>query len=124
VKKKSRSSGKMQSLLKKCFKHQLEIKLLHFQTESYAAHKSLDVYLAAYLLKLDQLFEILQGQQHKLDITKLNLEIVAPTDRTIGKVLKNFAAMLESEPLEGQAHELAVEMAGDAEQLIYLLSFK
>lgn len=112
------------NLLKRCFKHQLEIKLLHFQTDSYATHKSLDTYLAAYLLKLDQLFEIIQGQQGKLEIDRMTLEIVAPTDKNIQNVLYNFIQVLESAKLKGQAKELAIEMAGDAEQLIYLLSFK
>lgn len=111
-------------LLKRCFKHQLEIKLLHFQTKSYATHKSLDTYLAGFLLKLDQLFEILQGQHGKLDIDEMTIDVVAPTDSSIGKVLRLFITTLETAKLKGQARELAVEMAGDAEQLIYLLSFK
>ena len=48
------------------FEHQLTIKMFHFQTKKYGAHKAADKYLVKYQANLDRYMEVYQGEKGRL----------------------------------------------------------
>ena len=57
------------------FKHQIIIKMFHFQTTSYGNHKASDEYLIKFLDNHDKFMEVAQGIYGKLNIDKLQLNV-------------------------------------------------
>jgi hypothetical protein len=109
------------------FKHQLLLKMFHFQTKNYGAHKASDAYLITYTALMDQILEIGQGIYGKLDLTKIEIGMHCLNDDTIIEHLDQFIAMLKS--LDAKIKHAAFinirdDMISDAEQLKYLLTFK
>ena len=128
------NSGELLDLiLEKFFVHQVQIKLLHFQTNKYATHVAVDQYSTSFLSKLDQFFEVAQGLfgirvmtnrgNKNLNIT-INLLDEQNTKITLEQfrddVLYNKINQLYSPDL------LAIrdEIAADLNKLLYLLTFK
>lgn len=81
-------------LLKYFFKHQLQIKMYHFQTKKYGAHKTSDKYLEKFEDKLDKFMETAQGIVGKFDTKNIDININTFDDHTIYSGLEDFANIL------------------------------
>lgn len=109
--------------------HQIIMKLFHFQTELYGAHKTSDAYLEKFATTMDKFLEIAQGIYGRLTIKKFKLEGSSHTDENIMKHIEGIIMLLRTgidDVLDNYTDLINVrdELVGDAEQLKYLLSFK
>jgi hypothetical protein len=109
--------------------HQIVMKLFHFQTELYGAHKASDAYIEKFASTMDKFLEIAQGIYGRLTIKKFKLEGSSHTDDNIMKHIEGIIALLRTgidDVLDNYTDLINVrdELVGDAEQLKYLLSFK
>lgn len=109
--------------------HHIVMKLFHFQTELYGAHKASDGYLEKFATTMDKFLEIAQGIYGRLTIKKFKLEGSSHTDDNIMKHIEGIIMLLRTgidEVLANYTDLINVrdELVGDAEQLKYLLSFK
>ncbi|QKF94652.1 hypothetical protein QKU48_gp1194 [Fadolivirus algeromassiliense] len=122
------SKSVLEKLLKVMFKHQLQLKMYHFQTNGYGAHKASDSYLEKFESNLDKFMEVAQGIFGKLDTKSISLNFDTLTDETITGELDNFTNLLRQlDTYMAKNTELLNirdEMIGDAQQLKYLLTFK
>lgn len=126
------SKDKMISLNKltmNLLNHQIVLKLFHFQTELYGAHKASDAYLEKYSQTMDKFLEIAQGIYGKITLKKYTLTGSSHTDENIIKHLDGMITLLREkidDVLEEYTDLINVrdELVGDAEQLKYLLTFK
>lgn len=108
------------------FKHQLQLKMYHFQTKLYGAHKASDAYLITFAVNLDKFMEVSQGIHGNLTMKQLTLDFPIATDETIIAEISTFSSLLRKLDLS-ESSELANirdGMVADAEQLKYLLTFK
>lgn len=122
------------------FSHQATVKLFHFQTDFYGAHKASDKYLTALSCKFDRLMEVAQGITGKSNINKLNITVplLSQTgkDFDIGTIqyiimeLDYFYNQLGQYcnrfPSDNKNEIFAIvdEIHGDIQQFKYLLNFK
>lgn len=109
--------------------HQIVMKLFHFQTELYGAHKASDAYLEKFASTMDKFLEIAQGIYGRLTIKKFKLEGSSHTDENIMKHIEGIIMLLRTgidDVLDNYTDLINVrdELVGDAEQLKYLLTFK
>ena len=109
--------------------HQIVMKLFHFQTALYGAHKASDGYLEKFATTMDKFLEIAQGIYGRLTIKKFKLEGSSHTDENIMKHIEGIIMLLRTgidDVLDNYTDLINVrdELVGDAEQLKYLLSFK
>lgn len=109
--------------------HQIIMKLFHFQTELYGAHKASDTYLEKFATTMDKFLEIAQGIYGRLTIKKFKLEGSSHTDENIMKHIEGIIMLLRTaidDVLDNYTDLINIrdELVGDAEQLKYLLSFK
>ncbi len=122
------SLEELNALLQRFFNHQLKIKMLHFQTKYYGAHKALDKYHGKFLLNLDRFMEAAQGIVGTVNLSDLKYNIILLNDDTVARELTIFAEVLDSltGPIEDNSDLLAIrdEMLADVNQLQYLLRFK
>ena len=114
-------------LLEYFFHHQIVLKMYHFQTKSYGAHKASDAYLATLLANFDKFFEVAQGIYGKVDMNEINVRIQCANDDNIVQHLEKFISTLKG--LDGKIKDTSLinlrdEMVADAQQLKYLLTFK
>lgn len=110
------------------FKHQIIIKMFHFQTNHYGAHKAIDKYLKKFNKQFDRFMEIAQGAFTKLDTNKITINLETTNDMKIIDVLENYITILKKlgESMKNLPELILVrdELIADAQQLKYLLSFK
>lgn len=110
------------------FKHELTIKMYHFQTKLYGAHKASDKYLEKLRANIDRFMEVAQGKHGSIEATELNLKIVTVRDDNVNSHIDSFIGKLKNDNIKWDTlPELAVvrdEMLADAYQLKYLLQFK
>lgn len=110
------------------FKHQLQLKMYHFQTKSYGAHKASDAYLETFADKLDKFMEVAQGPFGRLNMQAITLNFSVVNDNTIQQELDDFIKLLKewNETYLSYPELLNIrdEMVADAEQLKYLLTFE
>jgi len=109
--------------------HQIVMKLFHFQTELYGAHKASDAYIEKFATTMDKFLEIAQGIYGRLTIKKFKLEGSSHTDDNILKHIEGMIMLLRNginDVLDNYTDLINVrdELVGDAEQLKYLLTFK
>ena len=109
--------------------HQIILKLFHFQTTKYGAHKASDGYLEKYLQNMDKFLEVAQGVYGKLTLKKYTLSGTAHSDDNITKHLDGMNSYLREKinPILDNNTELINirdELIGDIQQLKYLLTFK
>ena len=118
----------LEVLLGTFFRHQLKIKMYHFQTGKYGAHKASDSYLETFESNLDKFMEIGQGITGKFTTKSMNLKFDTLTDDTISAELDKFVSTLRAlDEIMASSTELLNlrdEMIGNAEQFKYLLTFK
>lgn len=118
----------IKTILGEFFKHYIQLKMFHFQTTKYGAHKASDTYLDKFTDTYDKFMEVAQGKFGKLSINELNIEkFKVVTDDTIFNELKRFIILLESlnDSLNTHTDLLNIrdEMLGNVNQLKYLLTF-
>jgi hypothetical protein len=109
--------------------HQVVLKLFHFQTEQYGAHKASDAYLEKFAGVMDRFLEIAQGIYGKITIKKYGLNGSSHTDENILRHLNGMITYLREkiDDVLGNYTDLINirdELVGDLEQLKYLLTFK
>jgi hypothetical protein len=109
--------------------HQVVMKLFHFQTNLYGAHKASDTYGEKFADTMDKFLEIAQGIYGKVTLKKYSLTGSSHTDENILKHLDGIIILLRSkiDDILAEYTELINvrdELVGDAEQLKYLLTFK
>jgi hypothetical protein len=109
--------------------HQVVMKLFHFQTNLYGAHKASDTYGEKFAATMDKFLEIAQGIYGKVTLKKYSLTGSSHTDENILKHLDGIIILLRSkiDDILAEYTELINvrdELVGDAEQLKYLLTFK
>ena len=117
----------LNQLVQYFFLHQITIKMYHFQTERYGAHKSSDTYLATFNLKMDKFMEVAQGIVDTITIKQINMNVSCVDDNTIIAHLDQFINTLKQ--LDGRIKEISLltirdELVADAQQFKYLLTFK
>lgn len=110
------------------FKHQLTIKMYHFQTKNYGAHKASDSYLEKFTANLDRFMEVAQGIVGVIDTAEINIQFTRCQDDTIQSCLDRFGKMLGklNEVLPDCPDLLTIrdEMLADINQFKYLLKFE
>ena len=109
--------------------HQVVMKLFHFQTNLYGAHKASDTYGEKFAATMDKFLEIAQGIYGKVTLKKYSLTGSSHTDENILKHLDGIIILLRSKINDILAEYTELinvrdELVGDAEQLKYLLTFK
>ena len=116
-------------VLQTFFRHQLIMKMYHFQTALYGAHKASDSYLSGFLSQFDTFMEVYQGVFGRTQLSTVDVKAKTVTDATVVKYLNDFVDFLdEMEKLLGAGHtdllNIRDEMKASANQLKYLLTFK
>jgi hypothetical protein len=109
--------------------HQIVMKLFHFQTAEYGAHKASDAYIEKYANTLDKFLEVAQGIYGKITLKKYSLSGSSHNDENIIKHINGMISYWRTKinDVLGDYTDLINirdELAGDAEQLKYLLTFK
>ncbi len=119
---------RMNKTLKAFFLHQLTMKMYHFQTKEYAAHKTSDSYLDGFTTKLDKFMEVAQGKFGSTNLKSFDIKVETVTDKSINANIDQFAKILEkmSEDYKDHPDLLAIrdEILADVNQFKYLLTFK
>jgi hypothetical protein len=129
------TSTSLDMLLLALFSHQLQIKMLHFQTKKYSTHKILDAYLLTFCANLDKFIEVAQGSNNKrLSLDKIRIDvdvivdmpdnsvIIDSLDTFIRIVLNGYIDMLEYSH-KNSLLAIKDEMVVSAQETKYLLSF-
>lgn len=123
----SNSQKLFEITLKLFFTHQLQLKMYHFQTKKYGAHKTIDAYLEKFENNLDKFMETAQGIFGKLETNFINLNIKTATDNNIISELDKFIKILKmfDDKLKSHTDLLNIrdEILADIDQLKYLLTF-
>ena len=110
--------------------YQILLKLFHFQTNSYAAHKASDAHLTLIQGHFDRFFEVYQGIFGRIKLEgrqSIKYSNVYKTETVIESTLK-FSDLLESfsYQLEDNSDLVNIidEIVADNNQFLYLLSFE
>ncbi len=109
------------------FQHQLTMKMYHFQTKSYGAHKAADAYLIKYGANLDLFMEAWQGANGRLTNNEVVIRFNTVNDNNVVAHLDdmvNFLLQLSSGNLSSELAAIRDNMVADLQQLKYLLTFK
>ena len=119
---------KQELILATFFRHQLVMKMFHFQTKKYGHHKESDVYLTGFAVQMDKYMETSQGHFGIVTTKSMDLNIKTVTDQTVDKYLGQFVEFLDSfdSMLSKEYGDLLVirdDMRIEAVKLRYLLKF-
>ena len=109
--------------------HQVILKLFHFQTNAYGAHKASDEYLEKYAILMDKFLEVAQGIYGRITVKKYSLAGTSHTDSNIDNQLDGLVILLMEridDILNNHTDLLNIrdELVSNIEQLKYLLTFK
>jgi hypothetical protein len=117
----------LQYLLKVFFQHQLQIKMYHFQTKKYGAHKACDKYLKKFRSNLDRFMEVAQGAFSKFKIESIEINFETVDDVSINSELDKFVKLCRSLDHNFKDYSELInirdEIIADVEQFKYLLTF-
>lgn len=114
-------------LVKDFLMHYNIMKMYHFQTKNYGAHKAVDVYITGFLVNFDSFMEVAQGRYGKLTNDKLSITFNTLKDSNADKHLNEYITMLNNMSKTMNVKELLAirdVMVGDAQKLKYLLTFE
>ena len=119
----------LNKLVMNLLNHQVILKLFHFQTNAYGAHKASDEYLEKYAILMDKFLEVAQGIYGRVTVKKYTLSGSSHTDTNIGTHLNGFVILLTNridDILNNHTDLLNIrdEIISNIEQLKYLLTFK
>lgn len=108
------------------FKHQIIIKMFHFQTSNYGAHKASDSYLEKFLNNHDKFMEIAQGLYGKLNMNNIQLNVNLYKDNLIQHldIFIKFLNYMHKFETDTGLLSIKDDMLNDVNQFKYLLSFK
>jgi len=113
------------SVISTFFQHQLTIKMYHFQTKRYGAHKAADAYLLKYAANLDLFMEVWQGEVGTVKDTDLVINVKTYNDATIAQHLNTMVTYLNSfTKLSNELKAIRDTMLTDLQQFKYLLTFE
>jgi len=123
------TSHPLEQFLVAIFEFQIALKMFHFQTTKYSAHKTADEYFEKLSGTMDKFFEVGQGIFGRISISKKNYVAVQNVTENIIiehiKKLKNEIVMVEKITAKHSGLDnIKDEIKGDLDQLIYLLSFQ
>ena len=114
------------------FRHQIYIKMFHFQTNKYGAHKASDSYLEKFSANMDRFTEVMQGicgqvQNESMTLQQFNFNEYRSINQMISKMNEfiNWLKTLDNF-VNGESSLLTIrdEMLADAQQFVYLLKFE
>lgn len=108
-------------------KHQVMMKLFHFQTKAYGGHKTSDAYLSKFLDNMDKFMEVAQGIYGRVDLKHFDICGDVVSDATITHYLTKFGNYLSDMTHHIKCTDLLNirdEMLGEVNQFKYLLTFK
>lgn len=126
-------TGRHEEIMKRFFEHLTMIKMLHFQSEKYGAHKALDTYYGTFNLNMDKFMEVLQGERGRIEVngTMFSTETELANDSDIAGKLDVFKQQVLVGMFEGNNYgtnsalvTIRDDMSADLDQLKYLLSFQ
>jgi hypothetical protein len=129
-------AGALTEILNNLFAHYVKMKMLHFQTGSYAWHKATDDYISKFLKQFDLLSEVAQGKYGRVQARRLVFSVATLSDSEAVAYLFNFANYLSGDLTrsiddmrvggDGVSDLLTIrdQMLTDTNQLIYLMSFR
>ena len=87
----------MEKLCIEMLKHINIMKLFHFQTRKYSAHKAVDEYYGKLQEKFDELFEAMQGKFGKLNMHVLDIPAAhIPNDGNISSSVRQFHEIMKN----------------------------
>lgn len=107
-------------------KHQVMMKLFHFQTKKYGGHKTSDSYLSKFLDNMDKFMEVAQGIYGRVDLKHFDVCGDVVSDSSITHCLTQFGKYLEAMTDRIKCTDLLNirdEMLGEVNQFKYLLTF-
>jgi hypothetical protein len=121
----------MEVIVKIFFEHQIIIKMFHFQTLSYGAHKASDEYLEKFLVNHDKFMEVIQGINGKLSMDTIKMDINININNLHNhlsefiNILRNIDKFKTVKKCIIDVGLLAIrdEMLVDVNQFMYLLTF-
>lgn len=125
-------NGNLQDIMTEFFSHLIMIKMLHFQSNRYGSHKTLDKYYNKFNKNMDKIMEILQGDQGRISIEDNNLTVTLnlANESTIISRLDDFKQRVLIDMINSKYGSnvgmIAIrdEILADLDQLKYLLTFK
>jgi hypothetical protein len=109
-----------------------QIKLYHWQTESFARHKATDGVIDALDESIDKYVEVYMGKygRPKLNARTNTVHVQNLSEKTIVRVIRAYIHFLEKElckklgPRDTDLMNIRDEMLGELNQLMYLFSLK
>ena len=109
--------------------HQIVMKLFHFQTTTYGAHKASDAYLEKFAGLMDQFLEVAQGIYGKVSLSRYAVSGNTHKNETINTHLNGMISYLKNKintilSNYTELINLRDELLSDLEQLKYLLTFQ
>ena len=123
----------MEQIVQSLLQIQISVKLLHWQTKSYAKHIATDKLVESLLPKIDKFVEILQGKRDKRVefSSKQTLQLGNFTSKSDVQLLKaikiwlqkTLPQMLNTEK-DTDLLNIRDDMLGDVNQTLYLFTFK
>ena len=127
----NKNKKQMDSLNQVCinmFNHYISMKLYHFQTLHYGAHKTSDSYIEHYLGLMDRFLEVAQGIYGKVNLKKYDIKGSSHDDTNIFNHINGFIKYLSTgmdDVLDNRTDLINIrdELLSEANQLKYLLTF-
>ena len=125
----TKNSISLNRLCMNLLNHQIVMKLFHFQTQQYGAHKASDAYIEKYAGTLDKFLEVAQGIYGKVTLKKYSLAGSSHNDENIIKHINGMITYWRTkidDILDNYTDLINIrdELVADADQLKYLLTFK
>jgi hypothetical protein len=119
-------NDKMKLYVEFFFEHQIIIKMFHFQTTQYGAHKASDEYLQKFLNNHDKFMEVAQGVYGKLELENIKLDIDLHKNNitTHLDIFIKFLNLINKIEKNSGLLTIKDEMLNDVNQFKYLLLFK
>lgn len=118
----------LETVCEKLFTHYIVMKMYHFQTKSYGAHKASDTYVTDFLTFQDLFMEVAQGIYGKLESTSHECSTKLYDDDTITGYISESVTMLDDLRSKVSSHSDLVNLLDDQihrlNQLSYLLTFQ
>jgi hypothetical protein len=121
-----------QQLLPFFFRHQIYIKMVHFQTKQYSVHKASDKYYNRFAKNMDRFVEVMQGEVGQVDnnnmvLQEFNFDEYKYPNNIIDKMNLFVETLKKFDGVLGDSNGLLNirdDMIADAQQFVYLLRFK
>lgn len=125
------SNQTLDSVLPQMFEHQIQIKMLHFQTIKFGWHEALDEYLDKFNQNFDRLMESAQGlTKNRLTAQNININvnIIQDNINSVNQEFDKFMSILQHN-IPNCTQDLGLmtvrdEMVADLNQLKYRLTFQ